>query len=589
MLSFRQKIFIGLVFVFLVFISLIFPLTARWIHHIVMTTLDEQSTALITQIQTAADNKALIARLKDKKGHIFFRVSLISNEHKVLYDSHAKRILGPAFSQEYIVDHPEVLEAFKHGVGYYEGYSKLLGQKFAYFAKTFNFQGKIYVLRTAFPFQYVSELRYHFEIGFIVLATAILVLFSVMTWFIIHYLTRPIHQIIQLVRPYQEGGQATLPAIDPSQFNPRDDFGKLAYTLNSLSMKIQNQINTLTKERNEKEAILESLIEGVVAVDMDMVVTYANQMALKFLKADKGFLLGKPFYVVRQDRCNRLLEQCQKEGIPLTDNIVVQSEGKKVFFDVVAAPTKGNNGAILVLQDKSAHYKLLEMRKDFIANASHELKTPITIIRGFAETLHDNPNLPKSTLVDVTAKILKSCQRMAALIKDLLILSDVENLPSSHQTDCDLKKLFGICRTMLLDVFPDADVRIEAPEEDVHLMADPSLLELAFMNLLENAAKYSNRPAHIRITLAKNEGSIQIEISDQGIGIPKEDQDLVFERFYTVDKAHSQKLGGSGLGLSIVKTIVEKHGGSISLVSELGKGSTFTMTFPIHEELKDKS
>ena len=441
MFSFRQKVFLSYLLIFLIFIVIIFPITASWIHRIVMTALNEQATELISTIQTAPDNNALIHRLQDQKGRLFFRVSVITNDRKLLYDSHTKSALGPTFDPDYVVVHPEVLQAFQKGIGYHEAYSNLLGQKFAYFAKSFNFHGKTYVVRAAFPYQYVAELRYDFEVGFIALTTVILLLFSLMAWFIIHYLTKPIQQIIQAVRPYQEGLQANLPAIDPSHFNPKDDFGKLAYTLNSLSMKIQNHINILTKERNEKEVILESLVEGVIAVDVQMVVTYANQMALRFLKMENESLIGRPFSTLHQDKCNHLLELCQQNGLLLTDHIVLNQEGHKIYFDLVAAPTKGNSGAILVLQDKSAHYKLLEMRKDFVANASHELKTPITIIRGFAEVLHDNPNIPQQTMMEMTGKIVRSCQRMATLIKDLLTLSDVENIPSSHLMNCESLKL----------------------------------------------------------------------------------------------------------------------------------------------------
>lgn len=582
MLSFRQKIFISYVLIFLVFISLIFPITAKWIHHIVIGALNEQATNIITHIQTAPDNNGIIHRLKEQKGPLFVRVSIITSDLQVLYDTHTKKLLGPTFAQQYPVSHPEVLQAFSEGIGYHEEYSNLLGQKFAYFAKTFNFHGKTYVVRTAFPYQYISELRYDFEMGFIILATVILLLFSLMSWVIIHYLTKPIQQIIQSVSPYQEGLQAELPVIDPSGFNPTDDFGKLAYTLNSLSLKIQQQINTLTNERNEKETILESLVEGVIAVDMNMVITYANQMALRFLNVEKESIIGLPFDTIKQETCKTLLEHCQEDGIPRTDHIIVSKEGHKVYFDVVATPTKDNSGAILVLQDKSAHYKLLEMRKDFVANASHELKTPITIIRGFAETLHDNPTLPQDVMIDVTGKIVRNCQRMATLIKDLLILSDVENIPSTYLTPCNLKEFVEKCRHSLLHVFPKADVKIEAPEEEVYLTAEVSLLELALMNLLENAAKYSPKPAQIKITISQLADQVIISVADEGMGIPFEDQEQIFERFYTVDKAHSQKMGGSGLGLSIVKTIVEKHGGIISLASTPGQGSTFTMTFPKH-------
>lgn len=580
MFSFRQKIFITYVVVFFTFIIMMLPFISQWVHRIVIKAMEDRSIEIIANIKEAPNNEALVRRLKDQKSWIFFRIGVVSDERKILYDSHTKRLLGPKFSQDYVMDHPEVLQAFQEGVGYHEDYSNLLDQKFAYFAKSFDFHGKTYVLRTAFPHQYVTEITKDIEIGLLGFATASLLLFSLMTWFIIHYLTKPIQKIIKAVKPYQEGAQTELPAIDIGTSNPKDEFGKLALTLNSLSAKIQSHINNLIDERNEKEAVLESLVEGVVAVDMDMIISYANHMALKLIKKTTQELIGQHFSVTRQNKCYDLLKQCQQEQKVLIDTLELSQEGKKLYFDIVAAPKKGH-GAILVLQDKTAHYKIFEMRRDFIANASHELKTPITIIRGFAEALHDNPDLPVETQQDVTSKIVRNCRRMTALIKDLLTLADIENIPSSRLIECDLYELIQNCCAMLYEIFPDAIVNIHRNEtEEFILVADADLLDLALMNLIENAAKYSSRPAKIDIYLEQTAENVLIAISDQGIGIPLADQEHIFDRFYTVDKAHSQKMGGSGLGLSIVKTIVEKHFGTISLKSELGHGSTFTIVLP---------
>ena len=220
------------------------------------------------------------------------------------------------------------------------------------------------------------------------------------------------------------------------------------------------------------------------------------------------------------------------------------------------------------------------MRKEFIANASHELKTPITIIRGFAETLHDNPQLPVAMLADITEKIVRNCQRMTTLIKDLLTLSDIENLPSSRLVECNLIELMEHCREMALSVHPSAKIAISSNKPNLSLIVDPALMEHAFINLIDNAAKYSNQPAEINIILTDLEDAVRIQIADKGIGIPSQDLDHIFERFYTVNKAHSRKLGGSGLGLSIVQNIVQKHQGKVSVESELGKGTTFTILLP---------
>ena len=588
MFSFRQKIFISYVVAFVIIIGLMFPFAASTVRKITYKAMEDRAEELISKIQSAPNNEALVRRLKEQKPLIFFRVSVITDERKVLYDSHTKRVLGTRFSQEYVVDHPEILEAFQKGAGYHEDYSELLGQRFSYFAKAFDFHGKTYILRTAFPYKYVTELTHDFEIGVIGVATIILLLFSTMTWFIINFLTKPIQQIIYAVKPYQEGKIVALPEIKINK-GPSDEFQKLASTLNSMSARIQKHIDILTKERNEKEAVLESLVEGVIAVDVNMKISYANQAAVKFLNFDNTeALIGQEFSAAHQTKCLELLQACLQERKPMTDTLEIKREGPKIFLDIVAAPTKDNSGAVLVLQDKTSHYRILEMRKDFIANASHELKTPITIIRGFAETLHDNPTLPITTTVEITEKITRNCQRMTNLIKDLLTLSDIENIPESRLMDCDLTDMIEGCCDMVRNVHKDATIIVNNKAvEEITIIADPSLLELAFINLIENAAKYSTPPAHITVTLEDLGKAVRISIADKGIGIPAHDLEHIFERFYTVNKAHSQKMGGSGLGLSIVKTIIEKHYGKISVTSEVGKGTTFTLTFPrreIHRE-----
>ena len=170
---------------------------------------------------------------------------------------------------------------------------------------------------------------------------------------------------------------------------------------------------------------------------------------------------------------------------------------------------------------------------------------------------------------------------MARLIKDLLILSDVDNIPLSRLEKCDLYTMIEQASNQVHDLFPDALINLYLPpNEEMIIDADPSLMELAVINLIENAAKYSLPPAQIEISLQKEDGKIKLNIADKGLGILKDDLEHIFERFYTVDKAHSQKMGGSGLGLSIVKTVIHKHFGQISVESEMNKGTTFTIILP---------
>jgi len=584
MLSFRQKIFISYITVFFLFIALLFPFVNSTVNDIIRQTMIERTDEVIQSIQNAGDDAELVLRLKAAKHKIFFRVALYNDDHRILYDSAGKRRMGPDYTRR-IISHPEVSEAYEEGIGFHTDYSAISDARMIYMAKTFLFHGKTYVLRVAIPEQYVYEFTRNFQVGFTILATAVLLLFTVMTWFVINHLTNPIQQIINAIRPYQEGMQRTIPKLTIKSSNPKDDFGRLAETLNSLSSRIQTHINTLTYERNEKEAILESLVEGVIAVNSDLVVTYANHSAVVFLGAAREELENKEFEKTGHIHLAQLLKHCQDEQHIMTDQLQIKDEqNRRLYLDIIAAPMKEQSGVVLVMQDKTSHYRLLEMRKEFIANASHELKTPITIIRGYAETLHDNPGVQGETYEMITSKIVNNCERMTNLIKDLLALADIEQLAESRLEKTDLKEIVSVCSQHLHDVHPEALVIIDAEEGNAFVtLVDPQLIGLAVTNLLENAAKYSTQAAEITVGLRHFGDKIQLFVADRGVGIPREDLDRIFQRFYSVDRMESKRKGGSGLGLSLVETIIEKHFGKIEVESELGKGSIFTITLPVRQ------
>jgi two-component system phosphate regulon sensor histidine kinase PhoR len=585
-MSLRKKIFLSQLVIFVVLMVLLIPFVENTVRGILHRSLKETAIDVINSIKQAPDQPELIRLLKKEEDAVFFRMSLLNEKGEMLYDTHLPKRIGEEYAPFSPSTHPEVVDALKSGEGYYEGYSQIFEEKFAYVAIKFRSHNTTYLLRTAFPFTQVQELSQNFEVGILILCALLLLFFSLLTWFIFNRLTRPIHRIIDSIRTYQQGNQESIPEIHLDRtIAENDDFNQLVKTLNSLSARIRSQIKNILEEKNEKEAILESLGEGVIAVDEEMRVRYVNFIGSKMLAVPKRYLLGKSLSTQKESplihACQTLLQASQERQAILTDSISL-GEDRKLYLDLIAAPKSGGQGAIIVLQDKSSQYKVLEMGKDFVANASHELRTPITIIRGFAETLHDLPELPRDMLIDITDKIVRSCQRMDNLVKNLLTLADIENLPEARFQQCDLLSLIENCVHMLLTKYPDAIVTIEKEQEGIQVAAAPDLIELAILNLLDNAAKYSTPPAHITIRLSATVEEAHISISDQGMGIPEADLEHIFERFYTVNKAHSRRLGGAGLGLSIVKTIIEKHDGTISATSLLGKGTTFTITLSTH-------
>lgn len=583
MKRFHFKIIFSFLVLLIIFLSCMFPFISNSVQRIVINSMNERAAELIETVQVAQDEDGLIQMLKEQSPLLFYHVGLMNEQGTLLYDSHMKRMKDMVFLNDHIP--PEVISALNEGNGYTEEYSPLFGKTLTYFAKCFTFEGKKYALRLAFPHEYIYELKRNFKIGFLLFSSFILILFSAIIGIILYHIMKPVQQIIRAITPYQEGKTASIPEIRIRSYLP-DEFFHLGETLNSLSHRIQNQIETLTHERNEKDAILQSLAEGVLAVDRDLKIVYANSMAISILELPRE-CEGTTLSIEKHLMCCTLLGTCLEEERFVNDELEITSDGKKLYLNVIASPLKKQGGAILVLQDKSIQYKILEMRKDFIANASHELKTPITVIRGFAETLSDNPNLPKETMLDITDKITRSCHKMTKIIKNLLTLADIENLPHFRLQECCLKELAETCKKTTLARHPFVKIEIEAKKDTSFVIeGDVELLEVAIMNLLDNAVKYSEMSAEIRIMLTRSDESVMLSVQDKGIGIPEQDLEHIFQRFYTVNKAQSKKLGGSGLGLSIVETIALKHYGTVSVLSEIGVGSTFMLKFPLN--LKEK-
>ncbi len=528
-MSFRKKIALGHLLLFVGFILVSLPFIHKAVSNIVFNNLLKSSRSLIGLLQTSQDENRMILKIEDSKGYLFFRVSLFDEQGKVLYDS----TLGDKAKEKKIslmsMTQQEVSEILKNKIYFSTSMPDPLKAKLTYCSQTFGFLGKTYILRSAIPQSQVKNFTEEFRVWFFSFYGAALLFVGTGLWLL---------------------------------FRRSND------------------------EQGEKKAILESLGEGVIIVDKEMIVRYINCIGSKMLAVPQRLCFGKALAEIGSSssstlmtKCFFLLKSCQSKAIALTDSILIE-EKRKLYLDLIATPIEHSSGAILVLQDKSSHHKVLEMGKDFVANASHELRTPITIIKGFAETLQDLPELPRDMVVDITEKIVRNCQRMDNLVKNLLTLADLENLPDARFRECDLIEMAEVCKEVVSAIYPDAKIVIEKVHEPILIAADPDILELAINNLLDNAAKYSNPPAQIVIKLDQVKDEVILSISDRGIGIAPADLEQIFERFYTVDKARSRRFGGAGLGLSIVRTIIEKHHGAISVASIEGQGTTFTARLP---------
>lgn len=578
--SFRQKVFFAALFTFAAFLILLAPFSEYLIERMVKKTLSKSSKTVIESLMACPNTPCMIDYLRKQERFLFFRVTLIDHNFQVLYDVHPEHQGFETLPKLIPAQHPEIEKAFKEGEVFFIGESEQFKEKLVYIAEPYFSQGRPFVLRISIPFSQVEVLIRQFRFGLYTINTVFMIAFFVAIGWIFYRLSRPIRLISDTIRPYAEGQVDILPKIELKQ-KISNDFDRLAHTLNSLSDKVRQQIRIVVDERNEKESILDSLMEGVVAIDGEGIIRYANHTFAKMTGLSRRELFSRHMATLRVPkkeplaRCLTLIKIAQDQSTVVTDSITVDD---KTFLDLIVVPKPFKSGAVVVVQDKSSQRQVVEMGKEFIANASHELRTPITIIKGFAETLQDLTSISPSMLAEITEKIVRNCARMDTLVKNLLTLADLENIPQSRFQPCDLVALADNCLHLLQTLSPDVQIKIEKTQERLMVDADPDLLELAIMNILENGVKYSTPPAQLTLHLKEKKGDVILTIQDHGIGIPADDVPHIFERFYTVNKARSRRLGGAGLGLSIVKTIIDKHEGTISVTSELGKGTAFTLT-----------
>jgi two-component system phosphate regulon sensor histidine kinase PhoR len=279
----------------------------------------------------------------------------------------------------------------------------------------------------------------------------------------------------------------------------------------------------------------------------------------------------------------RVLTGQRNESVEITLGF---PEERVLMTEAVAVNTSAPDqvSLVLVLFDITRIKRLERTRKDFVANASHELRTPLTSIKGFVEALQDGTTEDSAQAQHFLEIISRQIDRMSKIISDMSLLSQIEAEGFQlKRARFSLKELIDEMLEQHKGLAAKKGVQIGAAIEvqQDSVTADRDRLTQVFINLIDNAIKFTSEGGQVRLCLSEKSGSLLVAVADTGIGIPSTDLPRIFERFYTVDKARSRELGGTGLGLSIVKHIVEAHGGEVWVESELGKGSTFSFSLPI--------
>jgi two-component system phosphate regulon sensor histidine kinase PhoR len=464
-------------------------------------------------------------------------------------------------------------------------HSATVGDDLLYAAVAIRQQGRVVgVSRVALSLRGVSEQGADLQRAVTVALALAFVLTALLSAALASPLAGPLNEVMDAARRFAQGDLTARSRVRRS-----DELGELARIVNRSADQLQERITEIARDRARTQAILSAMDDGVMAVDHRGTVLLANQ-ALRATH-DLQEPVGRHYLeVVRQREVGALLEEVLGTGGRRASEVVMLRGGRAYAVTGVRFPgPEGQpHGAVLTFHDVTERHRVERLRRDFVANASHELRTPLTSVRGFVEALEDGAMEEPSTARRFLAKIRTHADRMAALVSDLLELSRLESgeRPPRYETvrpadavDEVVASLGEQARSRQIVLSTDA---ADAPD----VISDGDRLRQILENLLENAVKYTAPGGHVAVgARAGEDGAVVFEVADDGPGIAPEHLPRIFERFYRVDKARSREMGGTGLGLSIVKHLAEGMGATVSVASEPGRGTRFTVRIPLRPPL----
>lgn len=549
--------------------------------------VDSQVTPLLgrpAQLQVLV--KSIGARADTRLTVIAGPAGIVGATGQVLADSEADPATMPNHDTP---SRPEVQTALAGGTAHVARFSDTLKERMLYVAvPVFDSNHQVTaVIRTALPLTQVNRALDNMTRR-IVFGTLIVALAVALLGFVVS------RQISSRMGEIKRGA-ARFAAGDFSHeihVSTADEIGEVAVGLNTMGRRLSETIQTITDERNEREAVLAGMTEGVLAVDGQERVITINAAAARLLAVEPDDAQGRSIQeVVRNPELQAFVAAVLAEDGPIAGSVVVNTPLDSRDLQVQGAQlgdgTGGGTGrgAVVVLNDvtRMRHYEAI--RRDFVANVSHEIKTPVTTIKGFAETLLDGALDDRHDAERFLHIIVGQADRLSAIIEDLLSLSSLES--GSEGARISLEQ--GSIRDVLQVALDVCEMKAAARDitltldcsEDLFAEINPPLLEQAVVNLIDNAVKYSPEGSRVGVSAATEATGLSIRVEDVGPGIRREHLPRLFERFYRIDKARSRDMGGTGLGLSIVKHIAVAHGGGVAVESTPGLGSTFTITLPV--------
>lgn len=507
------------------------------------------------------------------------RITIITLDGKVLGESDK----DPALMDNHL-SRPEIQQALGGQVGYDIRPSTTLGERFLYAAVPYPTEKPSLFIRTAASVKQMDEVLGQIRRKMMFSAVPAGVLLALLLWLLCWRLTKPLKEMEAAARRLAEGDVSLrMPSAKTREF------ASLAKSMNKMAQELIQRLDTITAQRNEQQAVLTSMSEGVLAIDLQNRCISMNNAACRLLQITVPDPVGRTLpEIIRNTQFHDFVQKALVSTESVEEHLLLrepdQSRSIQARSSVLMDREGHRIGTLIVLNDITDVYKAQRVKSDFVANVSHELKTPVTSIKGFIETLLDGAKDNPEDLQRFLEIMRRQTERLNSIIEDLLTLSAIEQQTQESAITRQTISLKTVLKEAVECCLHQANqkqisLQINCPD-DLTAFVNSSLLVQALVNLIDNAIKYSETGQSVLLQASREGPSIRIDVKDSGCGIAKEHLPRLFERFYRADKARSRALGGTGLGLAIVKHIVLAHNGTVQVDSTVGKGSTFSIFLP---------
>ena len=525
--------------------------------------------------------QTLVRRLGQQTG---IRLTLVDLEGRVLADSDMKDAASVGRMESH-KDRPEIMAAMQSGWGLSERFSSSLQyQLLFYAARVDGPEGPSAVARSSLP---LSDIRRQIARGrtLVALFSAVVTLLALLVTY--YLLSRIIDPLLELTRAVESTSAGNLRSR--LEIDDRDEIGMLAKAFNRMNDDLATHIDQLRQRGDQLAAVLGGMVEGVIAVDRRSNILFANASAATLFGFRSEQSQGRPLTAIARDETLHHSVQQAIESRDVVNSEITLRGPNPGTLAVHAAALPGHPcpGVVLVFYDITRLRRLESLRQEFVANVSHELKTPLSAIKAYAETLLAGAIHDEQNNVHFVQRIEDQADRLHQLILDLLSLARIESGQEAFEIEVvDVAQVVSLClgENRRIAEARSVDLKSDAPPEPVGVLADDEGVRQILENLVSNAIKYTPAGGSVTVRWRREEATCLLEVIDTGIGVEPEHFERLFERFYRVDKARSRELGGTGLGLSIVKHLTQFFGGNVGVQSEPGKGSTFWVRLPLASE-----